>query len=427
MKEYIIYFLLFLLCNCFEIEDLDSFEDTNIIFNEDKKYYIYKYLYTSKNNENKGRLIFLFNKGEKIATNINIYYDETKIEIKDNKFINSIYSQDLFGVSLVYISDLNEGILYIVISNFISTYDDSFKIFSEFEYHDISNKKGYIHLNFFDRDFQEKDYTYITLLINNTNLNNSFFHYKFYSYSDIKVKIITSNETIIDSNEVIPLDNYLNETIFIKISILYSYAPDSPMTKFLFYFSNYSNLFPIPNKLNEPLNIPVINFGDYYLFSNINDSDKTFFELNVSNFIYYYYFETTDSKIIDEKVPFPSNIKSENVSSIELEENKYYFSIPKYGEYVSVVFRIQIGEDFYIMKINEPKNNKILIIIISVLAAFILIIIIIIIIICLKKKKCKKQKEDLDENNLNSKNEEIIPTNNIEDKPAPEVIKNNTD
>ena len=37
MREYIIYFLLFLICNCFEIEVLDSFEDTNIIFDKDKK------------------------------------------------------------------------------------------------------------------------------------------------------------------------------------------------------------------------------------------------------------------------------------------------------------------------------------------------------------------------------------------------------
>ena len=162
-------------------------------------------------------------------------------------------------------------------------------------------------------------------------------------------------------------------------------------------FTNYVNIFPIPNKINEPLFLPALssNSGYYYtIYSDISEEyGKIFYrainlERNIE-YIEYIFFETNDYNIIYKHFSGFSESYQVYRTSVERKGGYAYFSISKNDtNYITVLLSIYLDNNTYIMKTEAPYNNnrnKNIVIIIVILG--LVIELALIIIICIIKKK----------------------------------------
>ena len=180
-----------------------------------------------------------FNKGNKINTKINIYYNKEDIQLEGTKFINSNFSEDLYNKKSIPIKGLKSGILYIVISNFQNDIEDTIIVFNNMEYYDLS-KIEELKFIFYSKmiDFSSPS---LTFSINNTNLKYSYFHFL---QESINHFIFTESTGIqnLEENEYISLNKYKNKMIYIIFYFMYD--TENPI---IITASNYSLLYPLSN------------------------------------------------------------------------------------------------------------------------------------------------------------------------------------
>ena len=343
----------FIICE-FEIEKLYSFNETNVKLNKDKRYIIYEYLYESKYSNDNGDLFLFFENGKQINTKIDFYYEKNKIQIQNNKFINSNFSDDLFESNKKIYKNINRGLIYLVISNFIGDYTDTFQIFYYFEYYDISQIK------IFKRDFYLQVswiYFYATFKINCSNINYSFLHYQVSAYpemysSDLHLYINESRENGYGVEMgYINLEDYKNEIILLKFQ---TYTPQA--IQLLLYYSNYSRLYPI--KLNESLYFPVVRQDTKYIYVDIvNYTESIIFKTNNKMEGSLYYFETNDFETIQSKIS--SFGKSIAIESKKEGDGNYYITIPiKKDNNMSIVLKMTFKNDSYFNFTNSKYSSE---------------------------------------------------------------------
>ena len=153
-----------------EEEVILSYKEIKIALNKNKRYIIYKYTNSPKDNKFKNllmttkRLHINFKQGDNINTKINIYYDKENIKLENKKFIDSDFEDDLYHQKTIYFEEVKSQIIYIIISNFQNDiYEDTMTVFNNMEYFDIS-KIGQFRFDYYsilELCYQE----YITLSI----------------------------------------------------------------------------------------------------------------------------------------------------------------------------------------------------------------------------------------------------------------------
>ena len=167
-----------------EEEVILSYKEIKIALNKNKRYIIYKYTNSPKDNKFKNllmttkRLHINFKKGDNINTKINIYYDKENIKLENKKFIDSDFEDDLYHQKTIYFEEVKSQIIYIIISIFQNDiYEDTMTVFNNMEYFDIS-KIGQFRFDYYsilELCYQE----YITLSIYNINLDYSYLHFEY--------------------------------------------------------------------------------------------------------------------------------------------------------------------------------------------------------------------------------------------------------
>ena len=349
-----------------------------------------EYYHEQRASNHIGDLFLFFENGKQINTKIDFYYDKNTIQIKNNKFVNSNRTDDLFESNKKAYKDIKCGLIYLVISNFIGDYTDTFQIFHYFEYYDISQIKT------FKRDFYLQVswiYFYATFQIDCKNINYSFLHFQVSPYpimysSNLHLYI---NETL-EYRDIdiyyIPLEKYKNEIIMLKFQ---TYTPQA--IQLLLYYSNYSILFPI--KLNESLYFPVVRQNTKFIFIDIvNYTESITLKTNNEMDGRLYYFETNDFETIQSKIH--SLGKSIAIASKKEGDGNYYITVPiKKDNNMSVVLEMTFRNDSYFNFTNskfesEKSGTKITIII--------LIVVLLVPVICaiIYFKYCRKKEPKTD-------------------------------
>ena len=165
MNLYIIVLLSLLnIFNFFDIVRINSHQETKINLNKSKTYVIFEFLNKPKYFKHQyfdvipsPILHIYFKKGNQINTNYYVYYDKDKIQLDNNKFINSNYNSDLYGKNRTWIQNEKSEKIYIVVSNFRSdNYEDTITVFNCLDYTDITTLNN-LH---FDIYFNLRPYEY---------------------------------------------------------------------------------------------------------------------------------------------------------------------------------------------------------------------------------------------------------------------------
>ena len=294
----------------FEIEKLYSFNETKISLNKNKNYIIFEFENDPKEIDfpdfsftTKEELIYIiFETGNQINTQIDIYNNTDNITLEDNKFINSTYHKNLYGINKIWINGIQSGKFYIVISNFVNNiFEDTITIFNNMEYYDISKFEQFR----YNVVFSSYSKHYLTFRIENINLKYSFFHFDAISYNSIYFKAVSGQKVQIygKNSKYIYLKENQNDVIYILIYYYSYYNLDK--TTVLFRFSNYGELNSLTNLENKVFDLPLINSHYIYLFLDIKDyPEKSYIFINSKTFkIWYYFFETNDFEIIETYIP----------------------------------------------------------------------------------------------------------------------------
>ena len=360
MKLYIIVFISLLnIFKFFDIININSFNETKINLNKEKRYVIFEF--------SNQPIIFkydwipaipypilhiYFKKGNQINTNYYIYYSKENIQLENEKFINSNYSGDLYNKNKTWLYNLESGKIYIVISNFRSNnYEDSITIFNDLEYYDIS-KINKVHYDiYYDGDDNSYTYRWMTFRINNTNLNYSYLHHEGWPIRYIK----TLEESVNGNKDIISLKDYENKIIYLFF-FDQNYARYSTYYWIDFETSNYSLLYPLTDIENRTFSHEILGYNSKYtyLFINIADYPKIFyFKINHEMYIKYYFFETNDFELIESKIPFDKD------KGIEADEKDLFFRVEKQdNSSIGLVLAIYTSNDIILRIDFEDKRPK---------------------------------------------------------------------
>ena len=364
-----------------------SFEEKEISLDKDNQFIIYEYINDPKNiifpdidnNKYKEQILYMVFEGERIGnTYIDIYYNKDNIIIKNNYFINSNYSGQPDYNNRFSANNLNQGKIYIVISNF---YYKSFKskltIFNNMEYYDISNKDIFKY-NFYFSSNKE----YITFKINSANIKNNFFHFEDDGGAKTSYHFVADNGELIENqNNYISLKDNRNRIIYF---IVISYYQNINL---LFTTSNYGLLSNLENNKYSSI---ILGTRKRYLFIDTSHSENlSVFKINKEIKIKYYTFEINDLETIEKKIPFINKgkevvikdlsfsiekidekyiglvLEMESNSNIELsvdfrkkdEEESEYKEVYKLYSYQKTQFKLSKDKNFIIYEfLNDPKE-----------------------------------------------------------------------
>ena len=262
-----------------------------------------------------------------------------------------------------------------------------------------------------DRKFVEDNNFYLTFFINNKQPNYLYLRHEVYSGYGTGINLHISTEDghdIVESGSYIyykgniNLIYYMNKTIYFKYYFMLDKGKNSidypSLHSILMQFTNYVHLFPIPNKINEPLFLPALSSdSEYYyaIYSDISEEyGKIFYratnlERNIE-YIEYIFLETNDYNLIYEHLSDFLESLQFYKTNVERKGDYAYFSISKNDiNYMAVLFAIYLDNNTYIMKTEAPNNsnnNKNIIVVLGLVIAIALIIIIVIVCIIKKKK-----------------------------------------
>ena len=281
--------------NFFDIIKINSYKETKINLNKDKRYVIFEFSTKTKYFTHHyfacipyPIIHIYFKTGYQINTNFYIYYQKDNIQLENNKFINSNISSDLYNKNRTWIENFKDEKIYIVVSNFKSNnYEDAITIFNSLEYSDIS-KINKVHYDiYFNKQDYQFSYEWVTFSINNTNLNYSYLHHE-----GMEIRFIHTEDMkyIKENNNIISLKEYKDKVIY-----LFFFSGGYSLQHFSIYLetSNYSLLYPLTDIENRTFSREILgaNYKNTYLFINIKDYPSTFyFKLNHYMIITYYFF-----------------------------------------------------------------------------------------------------------------------------------------
>ena len=357
-------------------EKIYSFENKTINLNSTKKYIIYELEHEII--DYIGDIYIYFSKKNNISINITVYYNDSKINInEEKKEILDYDEQKILNNNSFLKFKSHRGNMYFIFSNFKTEFSDNIQLVDTNGYSDITNYDIFKYIYKFEPLQDNEDSRTISFSFKNNIKQKNYIHYQFFNeYSDSSGLVtLETNESKIRLNYdsiyyfdtgKVDISKFKNETINIRFIVGYSFKAYSKKGYFdyyevLIFFSDYEQIYPLINNENSFSYIPSISQQIYYLFIDINSAYKKIFltaKTKNSNFTgQYYFYESNNIDKIKNNLPYKKGI---DIDTTIIEDNLFEIQINLKENYQSVLIKIETFYNDIEYRVNFFKSIEVI-------------------------------------------------------------------